>query len=414
MKFSIFWLILVCSAFADIKSTNGTISFDVNSDSTPEMILNSQGLGIGISPSSNLHLAGNMIITHNLNIGGGTGDANLFINGSLAFSSQTVSSNIVLTDASVYLVDSTGAGGNLWLDLPYAGNTSGRHITLKKMSNDHRVTLTAASNIDDSTALVLSSSLNAYPYLSVISDGSRWRQLSYSNLTTSSTQPNSISGLALWLDANNGASITYGATGNVSAWNDLSGNNRHATQASSSNQPVYVKKIINGLPALSCDEDQLNVSAGLGIAANADRTILIVAIPESAHNNSEIFGTSTGTMIDLGTFSSVDRLRLRDTSHDGDLYSTTGTIPYDQPNLISITATSGNTQAYHGNTAIISTTNEHAHFDLSASVGIGGASFAGRRFHGYIGEFIVYSKVLNATELNQVWQYLSAKWGIDL
>ena len=137
-------------------------------------------------------------------------------------------------------------------------------------------------------------------------------------------------------------------------------------------------------------------------------------LTESTHNNSEVFGTSTGTMIDFGTYTSIDRLRLRDSSHDGDIYSTAGTIPYDQPNLISITATSGNTQAYQGSTAIISTTNEHAHFDLSASVGIGGASFVGRRFHGYIGEFIVYSKVLNATELSQVWQYLSAKWGIDL
>jgi hypothetical protein len=29
-------------------------------------------------------------------------------------------------------------------------------------------------------------------------------------------------------------------------------------------------------------------------------------------------------------------------------------------------------------------------------------------------EIIIYNRVLNSTELNQVWNYLSAKWNISL
>jgi hypothetical protein len=55
--------------------------------------------------------------------------------------------------------------------------------------------------------------------------------------------------LALWLDAEDSASITLNGS-TVSQWDDKSGNDRHATQATASIQPVYSATGFNGKPAL--------------------------------------------------------------------------------------------------------------------------------------------------------------------
>ena len=61
--------------------------------------------------------------------------------------------------------------------------------------------------------------------------------------------PASISGLALWLDAADTATITQ-SSGLVSQWNDKSGNARHATQATGANQPVTNTRTIGGRNAI--------------------------------------------------------------------------------------------------------------------------------------------------------------------
>lgn len=60
------------------------------------------------------------------------------------------------------------------------------------------------------------------------------------------------SALALWLDAEDAASITLnGAT--VSQWNDKSGNARHVAQGTATNQPTYTASGLNGKPVLTFD-----------------------------------------------------------------------------------------------------------------------------------------------------------------
>lgn len=49
--------------------------------------------------------------------------------------------------------------------------------------------------------------------------------------------PTSLSGLTLWLDAADGATITSSSS-NVSQWNDKSGSSRNFTQPTGANQPV--------------------------------------------------------------------------------------------------------------------------------------------------------------------------------
>jgi hypothetical protein len=61
--------------------------------------------------------------------------------------------------------------------------------------------------------------------------------------------PSQISTVA-WYDASDASTITESG-GNVSQWNDKSGNNRHMTQGNGSNQPKWgVGATINGMPVM--------------------------------------------------------------------------------------------------------------------------------------------------------------------
>jgi hypothetical protein len=57
---------------------------------------------------------------------------------------------------------------------------------------------------------------------------------------------------ALWLDGSDAGTITLNS-GNVSQWNDKSGNGRNFSQAISTQQPAYTANQLNGLPALIFD-----------------------------------------------------------------------------------------------------------------------------------------------------------------
>lgn len=71
-------------------------------------------------------------------------------------------------------------------------------------------------------------------------------------LESTSFSPANLSGLGLWLDASDAASITLDGSNTVSQWSDKSGNARHAT-ALVNQRPTYLSSGINGLPALRGD-----------------------------------------------------------------------------------------------------------------------------------------------------------------
>ena len=66
---------------------------------------------------------------------------------------------------------------------------------------------------------------------------------------------------SLWLDASDASTITLNGS-TISQWSDKSGNSRHATQGTASEQPVYSIAARNGLNCITFDgvNDSLNVS----------------------------------------------------------------------------------------------------------------------------------------------------------
>jgi hypothetical protein len=121
-------------SFAAIRSITGNIHFDSNNDSTNEMTLNQNGLGIGVSsPSANLHVTGNTIISDSLTIGStvNTSKSTLHINGTLAYDLQNVSTGNTTVTSSIVLADSSS--GNITLGLPILSESFVQQIKIKRI-----------------------------------------------------------------------------------------------------------------------------------------------------------------------------------------------------------------------------------------------------------------------------------------
>lgn len=171
---------LPLSLNADIKSTTGTIKFDINSDTQSEMVLNQTGLGIGINPSTNLHIQGNAVVIDHLNIGTNNGSSNLNLGGTMGYSIQSLSSNTTLGNYSVVLSDTSG--DNIHLDLPSADAVAGRVYYLKKTHSSHQLWVQASDNIDQYAGhLELTSPTTGLSYVKIMSDGSQWLILDQSD-----------------------------------------------------------------------------------------------------------------------------------------------------------------------------------------------------------------------------------------
>lgn len=193
------------SLFANIESATGNILFDVNNDGNSELILNQTGLGIGtMSPSANLHVAGNAIIDSGMvMIGTTSANSTLEINGSLGMSVETISSNTTISDnASIVLVDASS--GNLSLTLPFAGNVTGRLYKIKMISTSSNVNILGGGLIDATEQLNINSDSSTLGSVDLIASGNKWHILNLTG-TGTSTQVAADNLLGYWkLDETSG------------------------------------------------------------------------------------------------------------------------------------------------------------------------------------------------------------------
>ena len=85
-------------------------------------------------------------------------------------------------------------------------------------------------------------------------------------------------GAALWLRAD--SAVTYNASNLVSQWNDVSGNNRHVTQALAANRPTFINASVGNKPSLYFDgavgKYFLNNTTQDVVPAGSARTVFVV------------------------------------------------------------------------------------------------------------------------------------------
>lgn len=223
-------------------------------------------------------------------------------------------------------------------------------------------------------------------------------------LTQQQTQtpfnPASISGLALWLDSADTSSITQSG-GSVSQINDKSGNSRHATQATSSLQPITASRTVNSKNALSFDGIDDTLTAGPAFSHTQPMTRVCVikldsynAVGQTAmvDGGGQLLRETGGAFkifagIEIGTAA-----RNTNTNIHTAIYNSSNSFHY----INGVLNVNGNafTQGSSGTVAL-----------MQRNGGTGNAA-------GLFCELLEYTGVLSNANLNLLGNYLASKWGL--
>ncbi len=231
-----------------------------------------------------------------------------------------------------------------------------------------------------------------------------------SNTTTSVADapftPVEITNISLWLDASDAASISHSANA-VSQLDDKSGNDRHATQGTGANKPTTNTRTIGGLNVLDFDGtgDFLTIPSITSTAY----TVFCVFNTDGYAASKGFIGSPTGnngamvfgprfTNGGLAFTSSGVAVRLASTTaiSNGIDYIASGRSSAAGSNIQVNGADAGSNATNAGYTA------------PSSLIG----RYLDEYYNGAIGELIVFSRALADPEMNEIGNYLAAKWGL--
>lgn len=248
--------------------------------------------------------------------------------------------------------------------------------------------------------------------------GTAWRALPVGE----AGQPDSISGLAQWLKADDGLFTDTALTTPVSSdgdavagWQDKSGNGRHMTQATSGNRPLYKTGILNSLPVVRFDGAN-DVLAGANLSALSAAEVFIVV--KTGQADPPASGAGTG-LWHYGTDSQATHFPYS----DGNVYDNFGTnsrkgVGNPTPSLASfrlysVVTKSGGWTARIDGTQVFTTASNTVGFRSSCELG-SGLSGAGPAFSGDVAELILYGTELSGGDRDIVESYIAAKFGLTI
>lgn len=251
--------------------------------------------------------------------------------------------------------------------------------------------------------------------------------------------PKSISGLAAWYDAADATTLTI-ATG-VSAWADKSGNGRTLTQDVANNQPATGTRTIGGKNALDFNGSNNVLSCGFSVPDFTTSRSFTAFVVQAADSVSATLLTQLWVDRTLSADSSGFAIARRTTRPEvligsGVLTSGASSSAYrrfeDSTTAATIYAASasasGTVQMWKNNASqsltlffgslatsdFLSQGTANHRIVVGASSNIANSD-AFEWFHdGLIGEVLVYSVALTASQVAAVGRYLGAKWGITV
>lgn len=215
--------------------------------------------------------------------------------------------------------------------------------------------------------------------------------------------PTNISDLIAWYDASDTTTITESG-GDVSQWDDKSGNGNHLTQGSSTEQPGTGNNTQNGLNVLDHDgTEYLQRTTFVGGALSQPTTVFLAADTSTAASDYyfDSANTSNRQTSFLSGGNDVQMFAGAVLGFSGN----PGSGTFDQLTFLFDTTSSefwvnGTSQGTGsvGSQTMVGFT-EYARFNgAQASIGD-------------VGEIIIYDKELTTTERQQVETYLKDKWG---
>jgi hypothetical protein len=227
-------------------------------------------------------------------------------------------------------------------------------------------------------------------------------------------------GLLVWLDASDDSTFSYSSGTEVSQWRDKSGNNFHANQATTANQPSR-SNVLNSRKTVnfsSSSGDFMRVSSGI---VNPNYITVFTVIKPGTQGN------DYAVILEQDHGNGYNGWVIQRNSNTSNWQSWVASAASDwfNPNQV----------AYTNNTAQIvtlrknaSTINLYSNGTSNGAVSISDTTITqtsyglnlgywqygnGRYYNGEICEITVYNRGLSDTELKLVNTYLGQKWGIS-
>ena len=214
-------------------------------------------------------------------------------------------------------------------------------------------------------------------------------------------QPVDVSGAALWLDAADASTLTLSGS-SVTAWNDKSGNGRHATGG------VSPTRATNGVVFNGTSQ---YLATTYSAVPTAETFFGVATWTGTVDRNYCIIGTSAwdGRNFNVQQYSGTVRIVKWDRWGVAGYAPTTGVQPNVQFLASGIFTGSSGQTAFNGGSLSAS---QNFSFAGSGTTNIGAGVLADY-FSGTINEVIVYSTVLTDADRQQVEGYLAWKWGLQ-
>lgn len=220
------------------------------------------------------------------------------------------------------------------------------------------------------------------------------------------------SGLVLQLDAD----AIEGLSDNdlIGQWNDLSGNDNHATQSTESYKPLYKTNVLSGKPVVRFDGSDYFVlpTSPLNTAFNSSSGFTIFIILKTEFHGSWVssIGTTTDRYLLFRTNSDYDDFRLLTSDGNHDLEFTSNVID-GNPHLTGVIYdVSANEAFLRFDGSQDASRNTATQAECYQPVNLGRDSRDMYYFTGDIAEVLIYNRVLTSGELSQVENYLGVKW----
>lgn len=219
--------------------------------------------------------------------------------------------------------------------------------------------------------------------------------------------PKQISNLAIWLDGNDASTITLVSSA-VSEWKDKASGKVFA-QTTANNRPTLTT--INGKTALAFDGSNDTLSCVDPFTTYPLSMFFVQRLV--AHTNfgmTYTVGASNDFNLRQNGTSGLLQVQMTSTAAG---YGTT--LSTSTAQLISIVyeSTAANSVLYLDGTALVPTAGSFSQPTLSGTHWIGTRN-GGFPINGYIGEILIYSKTVSASERSRITQYLGKKWGITV
>lgn len=231
--------------------------------------------------------------------------------------------------------------------------------------------------------------------------------------------PASVSGLRLWLDPSDAASITQSG-GLVSQINDKSGNGFHMVQATGPAQPTTGTRTINGLNVLDFDgaTDEMNATGStvantiMG-ASSAGTVLYVMALDADPSAGAGAVLSDWGSdaaspndhepFVDSHIYHGWGSTTRKDTGDPTPALTT--------PRMVTITTAAGAWSYTIDAAAHYSTGTNTVGWETVTAAKFGYTTSADFHFDGRIAELIAYDTALSGADLTNAQSYLRTKWG---